>query len=276
MRRPRDDSNPSIGLKIWGPLVPASDCKKCLATLTGVQFAAGALLWLVPGRRPPPTRTLARNRLIKLGGVVVGAYLMFTAATETARLLLPYDPWVEDAAKARAREDVLRTPQSRWSPDALRYAWFGPTNYHAIPWTQWRERTVAYLRTSENVRNGVNKMLVAHKSMVYTNMTIAREVVAKIHNNELSDAEPSEQDMQAVNAFADEFEEAYDQEEIMDLFVIKGDSLWEVFEPDWESFVNIVPRATKAFLPEVVLADDEAKKTQSVNYLPIAQVVKRH
>lgn len=42
--------NPSFGLSLWGPLVPASDCKQCLCTLATWQLGLGIAFWMIPAR----------------------------------------------------------------------------------------------------------------------------------------------------------------------------------------------------------------------------------
>ena len=269
------NNNPSIGLKIWGPLVPASDCKKSLATLTAVQFAAGATLWFVPGRNPPATRSLSRNRLLKAAGLIAGTYLMFTAATEPARLLLPYDPWVEDAKKARMRENVFRKSKNKWSLDQLRYDWFGPKNYRPIPWSQWRERTMIYLTASEKLRSGFGKMEEAHKIMTAANAAIAEEVVHKIKTNEIEDPGINQADIEFLETFSDEFEDELQDENVKDAIEFRGENLWDAFGPHWESYVNIIARMTYVYTPGVEFHDDEPMKVQSVVYLPLVEEVKR-
>lgn len=43
-------TNPSFGLSLWGPLVPASDCTQCLCSLATWQLGVGFFFWMVPAR----------------------------------------------------------------------------------------------------------------------------------------------------------------------------------------------------------------------------------
>lgn len=145
--------NPSAGLNVWGPLVPANDCKPCMIAMTGFQFLTGAAFCFFPGRNPPLGRTKWRNRGIKLAGLVAGSYLIFFSLAESLRFILPYDPWVEEAKAARAR-----TPTS-----GILAKWFGPPGYKAMSTREWLKRTEAYLDMAASKRNDVNHAMVLHR-----------------------------------------------------------------------------------------------------------------
>lgn len=120
-------NNPSFGLELWGPLIPASDCRFCLYTLTTVQMAGGLALWWLPKPRP--------RILLKLAG----SYLMFLSGLELMRLQLIQDPWADDAAKAR-RQALMKGEKANW--------WLGPKDYQPVEYSEWKKRVDARLNNT--------------------------------------------------------------------------------------------------------------------------------
>lgn len=103
--------NPSVGL-IWGPLTPSSDNRPALAAMVGLQFLLGVScfrgarnqlrhrLVAVPNNRPP--QSVRSGSIFKLVVfVAVGATLVFGSGLEISRMILPYDPWYEEARHYR-------------------------------------------------------------------------------------------------------------------------------------------------------------------------------
>lgn len=123
--------NPSFGLDIWGPLIPANDCRTCLYTLSGLQLLGGLYFFWLPQRIPRDTPHVWRARALKLTGMMTGFYLMFLSGLELVRLQLPYDPWQVDAAAARAKAEKQGEKVS-W--------WFGPRGYRPVEYSTWKER----------------------------------------------------------------------------------------------------------------------------------------
>lgn len=199
--------NPSFGLSPWGPLVPASDCKVCLYTLTCLQIYGGLLLfWAKPNyprnrASPQPTQPATAasantvsslpqlnqfptpntyrassssstassasyqqpftrkqiwiRRAIKATNVGLGSFLIFLAGLELFRLQLPYDPWVEDAAKARrAAESRIKRSIGGGTVNNEKVSWwFGPKGYRAVDYKEWKRRVDESLLKSLETRN---------------------------------------------------------------------------------------------------------------------------
>lgn len=268
---PQMNSNPSLGLGIWGPLVPANDCITCLGLLAGLQLGAGAWLWLRPGRRPPPARGVWANCGIKIAGALAGSYLVFMSGIEFARLALPYDPWVEDARAARQTlSSTTKRDLARWSPSSWWFKWFGPSNYHAVSWQEWQQRTTAYLEKAERAQPHFEKLKDFHDALTKKNLSIAAEVHRKIATNEIQAPEIAVQELEALNSFP-ELEEGVDLYEEIDL---SNSDLWDFFEEPRSFSVIVVPRSTNAFLPGVNVANETVFKSQNVNYMPIPQYIK--
>lgn len=172
--------NPSFGLEIWGPLVPANDCKSCLYTLAGIQMATGLFMWWAPGRTnaarlavtqaahlPVTARTVWKHRLFRATGIFTGSYLMFLSGLELIRLQLTRDPWAEDAAAAR------KAAEAKVGPDKVSW-WFGPRGYRAVEYKEWKRRVDAALERGE--------VLTQHK------WTVVRDVHGELkeRNRELA------------------------------------------------------------------------------------------
>uniref|UniRef100_A0A060TDG3 ARAD1D47630p n=1 Tax=Blastobotrys adeninivorans TaxID=409370 RepID=A0A060TDG3_BLAAD len=126
-------SNPSIGLVVWGPLVPASDCKSCLysligfQTVCGVAFVSNSLRYKFQRVRSRTFRFFARS-----SGTVAGLALLCGSLLEVARVQLPNDPWTIDAKAARRRD-----PESN---NGFLNKWMGPKGYRAITLDEWVRR----------------------------------------------------------------------------------------------------------------------------------------
>lgn len=167
-RKPVDPNrwypNPSFGLEIWGPLVPANDIKGGLYALAGIQMATGIFMWWIPGRggmakaaatqaarmaSTVPRSTVWKNRALRAMGVFTGTYLVFLSGLELVRLQLTRDPWVEDAREARRRaEATLGKDKVSW--------WFGPTGYRAVEYSEWKRRVDEQLAARTALDDGVS------------------------------------------------------------------------------------------------------------------------
>lgn len=170
---PKMYPNPSFGLSIWGPLVPASDCKKCIYSLCGLQIAGGLYLFWKPGRGPTvagSTRTWPR-RLLRTGAILSGMYLMGLAGLELVRLQLRKDPWAEDAKVAR-----MRAVKAGKAPNF----WLGPTGYQAIDYSEWRRRVEADLKRAEIVGSRVEATKNVYSELREKNRETANHVLQEL------------------------------------------------------------------------------------------------
>lgn len=132
--------NPSIGLRLLTPVVPASDNKPALAALSTFQLLCGLGLM---ARRPVRLGEAAwRARLGAVARVLLGAALVLLSGLEYARLLLPYDPWGEEARRWR-HWAVKNGHRPSW--------WYGAIeHYTPMPMDQWRAKTVAWIGNTAN------------------------------------------------------------------------------------------------------------------------------
>ncbi|KAK6458589.1 mitochondrial required protein 1 [Scheffersomyces xylosifermentans] len=141
--------NPSAGL-FWGPLTPASDNRPALYGMTGLQFAVGLVCFRY-------ARILFRPRtVIAPGGALItpkgsfwkallpataGAAATYGCGLELSRLMLPYDPWYEEARHYRK----LATKNND-KPNA----WFGAYDYYTPMTTKaWIEKVGNWIKATE-------------------------------------------------------------------------------------------------------------------------------
>lgn len=139
-------TRPSLGLKLWGPLVPAADNRKGLWTLLSIQTAIGVYAFyrfhklsttsrmsvkfsnnssyynLPPSlnRFANPQTTVMATRFQfsrylawrKIGALLTGVVLLSQSCLEYCRLmLLPFDPWYDEAKLMRDKKffnDIIR------------------------------------------------------------------------------------------------------------------------------------------------------------------------
>lgn len=140
--------NPSMGLKLWGPLVPASDNLGGLYFLTALQLGMG-MIGLHRARQLRKSRLLQFNvpnnfqtRLTKYSCMIGGAYLIFQSGLEMTRLLLPYDPWCEEARYYR-RLAAKNGDGPSW--------WFGAFSYYTpMTFKEWNSKVENWISNTAN------------------------------------------------------------------------------------------------------------------------------
>jgi hypothetical protein len=129
---------PSFGLKIWGPLVPAADNLTALYSLTAFQTLIGITMFRTVRLRWKDTSFW--GRLTKVANVTAGTYVLFNSGLEASRLLLPYDPWYDEAK--RAREDaVAQGKKPNW--------WFGPFDMKPMGLAEWNSKMDKWIMDQE-------------------------------------------------------------------------------------------------------------------------------
>lgn len=177
--------NPSFGLEIWGPLIPANDCRSCLYTLTGLQMAGGLFMWWIPGRggmakaaaaqaarmgTVVPPGTIWKNRFLRVSGILTGTYLIFLASLELIRLQLPHDPWQIDAALARKKAEQANPGQSISK-------WFGPKGYRAVEYHEWKRRVDATFEKGRTAHGKITVVNDAYNELKEQNREIGRRIL---------------------------------------------------------------------------------------------------
>ncbi|ANZ75168.1 BA75_02857T0 [Komagataella pastoris] len=116
---PPEHQRPSIGLFL-GPFTPAADNEIALWTCIGAQLFSGLALIRMSRRFVFSPDQSVRRFLFKTFHNVVGAALIFGSGLEGTRMLLPEDPWKEEARKARILAQLKGEPVS-W--------WYGPKSF---------------------------------------------------------------------------------------------------------------------------------------------------
>lgn len=83
-----------------------------------------------------------RARLARVSRALAGLTLVFMLGLEYARLMIPYDPW-SDEAKEWRHWAVKRGLKPSW--------WFGATNYYSpMTMEEWKNRTLVWINNTAN------------------------------------------------------------------------------------------------------------------------------
>lgn len=222
-------------------------------------------------------RNVWTNRLLKLGGIVSGSYLVFTAGIEFARLALVYDPWVADAKQARKNDQELNhliSPRKRWNQwldwRVWRYWWFGPKDYEPVSWPEWRNRTMQHLERARVTHANMERISEMQSKLSQRNMTSAAQIHQRIQQGTLPTPELSVQDLDSLW-----IEDEFSDEELYDELDLQDADLWDLFEAPHSFSLVILPRASPVFVPNVQPSPLVENYTQNVNYAPIPRFVKR-
>lgn len=191
--------NPTFGLSLWGPLVPASDCKSCLYTLTGIQGLGGLFLWWYPGRAVNPPRNIWKTRFLRTFGILAGTYTLFLTSLELVRLQLPREPWAEDAAAAR-KKAIDEGKKASW--------WFGPAGYKAIDMTEWRKRVDGTFNMGKAETERANAAKTVYSEIKSNNRTISSRILGELQNGKVfpMHEEEDQEDAKVRNVTDDEIE----------------------------------------------------------------------
>ncbi|OBA23237.1 i-AAA protease complex subunit Mgr1, partial [Metschnikowia bicuspidata var. bicuspidata NRRL YB-4993] len=128
-------TNPSLGLFLFSPLVPAADNRPALALLTTVQLLLG-LSWMTR-RAPRAGESRARARAVAALRFLAGSVAVFLAAFEALRLAIPYDPWAEEA-RAWRHWAVRNGHGPSWWRGAIAF-------YTPMPVAEWKRKTTNWL-----------------------------------------------------------------------------------------------------------------------------------
>lgn len=132
--------NPSIGLRLLTPVVPASDNKPALAALSTFQLLCG--LGLMGRRSVRLGEAVWRARLGAVARFLFGGVLVLLSGLEYARLLLPYDPWSEEARRWR-QWAIKNGRRPSW--------WYGAIEYYTpMSMDQWRAKTATWIGNTAN------------------------------------------------------------------------------------------------------------------------------
>lgn len=174
--------NPLVGL-MWGPFTPALDNRVALALATGIQLFLG--VWLFS-----KARLIYRNlRLYHLSRAkslfrcsvpaLAGTVLVFGLGLEIARMVLPYDPWYDEAKHWR-KVSTRHGHQPLW--------WFGAYDlYTPMAFPQWSEMVNQWLKAKESegvqppVKSPFNLKIIqglnrnGHYTELYTTIRDANE-----------------------------------------------------------------------------------------------------
>lgn len=180
--------NPSFGLSTFGPLVPANDCISCLYGLAATQAVFGLISLRLGFRRvnriinmaaAPPQQILPLprskwpRRIARTFYILGGSTMLFQSSLEFLRLQLPYDPWIEEATKARREAEAKGDKVNKW---------FGPWDYKPMEFKEWKKKQDAHLEWAKKKKQDVVGSV--NLEAVYEDMKMKnRAIVEKILND---------------------------------------------------------------------------------------------
>ncbi|KAI3403546.2 MGR1 [Candida oxycetoniae] len=167
--------NPSVGL-IWGPLMPASDNRPALCTMIGLQFFLGVGLFRY-ARRQLSLPQRGRGTVLKsILAVASGGSLIFGCGLEISRLILPYDPWYEEAK--RYRELAIKNGET---PSL----WFGAYNYYRpMNVKSWSDKLGTWFENVEKEMNSGESQIEKPSGILHRlDKKKFSEVYAKLREN---------------------------------------------------------------------------------------------
>lgn len=134
--------NPSVGLRLLAPIVPASDNKPALFFLSTMQLLGGMALMARRGTPTFPTYPAWRRRISATIRFVSGSALVLMSGLEYTRMLLPHDPWLDEARHWR-QWAIKNGHRPSW--------WFGAISFYTpMSMDEWKARSVIWVKNTAN------------------------------------------------------------------------------------------------------------------------------
>lgn len=160
--------NPSIGLRLFTPIVPASDNKPALFLVSTFQLLLGLTLM---ARRVPK---IGESRLVgRLSGItrfVAGSGLVLLSGLEYARMMIPYDPWSVEAQKWR-HWAVKSGYKPSW--------WYGAINWYTpMLMDEWKTKTTIWVNNAANALDSLPETANSDTALL-TNISIGPHATLK-------------------------------------------------------------------------------------------------
>ncbi|CAH6721442.1 mitochondrial inner membrane i-AAA protease complex subunit Mgr1p [[Candida] jaroonii] len=151
--------NPTVGLKLWGPLVPAADNLWGRGILCSIQMITGLVLFRKSRfyrKKNLQNLGLTNNwhfRTRKYSYLGISAYLLFQTALEMITFSVSFNPWVEEAKMYRALA-IKNGETPHW--------WLGPRNYQPMTLKEFNnnlDKIITILENhEESTEDGINKL----------------------------------------------------------------------------------------------------------------------
>lgn len=181
--------NPSIGLRLFTPVVPAADNRPALFLVTTTQLLLGLLL--MTRRTPRFGESVFRARTATVARYIGGSAAVFLSGLEYSRLSLPYDPWAEEAKRWR-----------KWATKkGLKPSWWfgGIWYYQPMNMTDWQKKTRQWiLNTSLYLRSdGESSPEVSKESNMLAGISIGP--LATLRQGESQTYEDIYQNLHRIN-----------------------------------------------------------------------------
>lgn len=153
---PQFYQNPTVGLKLWGPLVPAADNFWARGILCSIQMLSSLVLFRKARfyrKKNLQTLGLPNNwhfRTRKYSYLGISAYLMFQTSLEMITFSVSFNPWVEEAKMYRAIA-IKNGETPHW--------WLGPRNYQPMSLKEFNNNLDKIITILENdEEDGINRL----------------------------------------------------------------------------------------------------------------------
>lgn len=115
---------------------------------------------------------------------------MAMACFELVRLQLPFDPWAEDATKARREAEARGEKVSTW---------FGPKNYTPVPYKDWKRRMDQGIVKAEAIGQRVETARVVYHEIKSTNRKRAHDILTDLQRTNIIPRSMSEETSSTAN-----------------------------------------------------------------------------
>lgn len=245
---------PSFGLKIWGPFVPASDNLTALYSLTALQTLIGITMFRTVRMRWRDTSFW--GRVTKGANAIGGSYVLFNSGLEVSRLLLPYDPWYDEAKRAR-ESAIAQGKKPNW--------WFGPLDQKPMSLAEWNEKMdVWILDQEENLDRqstalvGSPEIKMGYNHIKEQNTRRQSEILEQLQHNTFERNRPLHQSKVALRELHNPkhqvvIPEEYQSEENSDFYEIWDlNDPWNVLANDANILVRFIPASVDIKADDVV------------------------
>lgn len=136
---------PSIGLSAWGLLKPSPDNSIAVSLLVSSQTILGLTLL-----RNLRLQWRSTGLLSKAFHGFIGSWLLYQTGLALSGMILPWDPWVEEARMSRMRLPNAKKDWREW--------WFGDLTYRFMPLEQWEHQVGHWIEITEEMETEYAKI----------------------------------------------------------------------------------------------------------------------
>ncbi|KAH3686428.1 hypothetical protein WICPIJ_002607 [Wickerhamomyces pijperi] len=134
---------PSLGLSAWGLLKPSPDNWMAVSTLLSIQTIIG--LSFIRNVRLNWRYTGTWNKIFHGG---LGVWLCYQTGLGVSKMVLPWDPWIEEARMSR-----MKLQEKNWTQ-----WWFGDWEYKFSTVEEWEKKVGHWITITEEIEQEYAKI----------------------------------------------------------------------------------------------------------------------